>query len=229
LQLMHESLARFSESFAGFLYGMNMNAFCVDFPEVPTPISLHTRTCDAPTNSWPRLPSPTRSSALRITQTSEALPTLLALMAQTTQTPPSSPQTPRSSSTRPAARWPPSSRHLPPQRPHPRRRQVPHEGEAASRAQVAVAVAYPLAAAHHVEQEGGVGLPEALAEAWLAAGGGAWPENSDRQSIGRHTQYTTEHITTINFQIPSLNHVQPSRRRFVAFGSRNHLINITRS
>jgi DASH complex subunit DAM1 len=34
LQLMHESLARFSESFASFLYGMNMNAFCVDFPEV---------------------------------------------------------------------------------------------------------------------------------------------------------------------------------------------------
>jgi DASH complex subunit DAM1 len=34
LQIMHESLARFSESFAGFLYGMNMNAFCVDFPEV---------------------------------------------------------------------------------------------------------------------------------------------------------------------------------------------------
>lgn len=37
LQLMHESLARFSESFAGFLYGMNMNAFCVDFPEVCMP------------------------------------------------------------------------------------------------------------------------------------------------------------------------------------------------
>ena len=34
LQLMHESLSRFSESFAAFLYGMNMNAFCVDFPEV---------------------------------------------------------------------------------------------------------------------------------------------------------------------------------------------------
>jgi DASH complex subunit DAM1 len=34
LQLMHESLARFSESFAAFLYGLNMNAFCVDFPEV---------------------------------------------------------------------------------------------------------------------------------------------------------------------------------------------------
>jgi DASH complex subunit DAM1 len=34
LQLMHESLTRFSESFASFLYGLNMNAFCVDFPEV---------------------------------------------------------------------------------------------------------------------------------------------------------------------------------------------------
>jgi DASH complex subunit DAM1 len=34
LQLMHDSLARFSESFASFLYGLNMNAFCVDFPEV---------------------------------------------------------------------------------------------------------------------------------------------------------------------------------------------------
>jgi len=33
-QLMHESLARFSESFASFLYGLNMNAFCVDFQEV---------------------------------------------------------------------------------------------------------------------------------------------------------------------------------------------------
>ncbi|EGY20318.1 uncharacterized protein VDAG_02334 [Verticillium dahliae VdLs.17] len=34
-QLMHESLSRFSESFASFLYGLNMNAFCVDFPEGP--------------------------------------------------------------------------------------------------------------------------------------------------------------------------------------------------
>ena len=33
-QLMHESLSRFCESFASFLYGLNMNAFCVDFPEV---------------------------------------------------------------------------------------------------------------------------------------------------------------------------------------------------
>src|SRR5450432_1547858 len=37
LQLMHESLARFSESFASFLYGLNMNAFCVDFPEASEP------------------------------------------------------------------------------------------------------------------------------------------------------------------------------------------------
>lgn len=36
-QLMHESLARFSESFASFLYGLNMNAFCVDFPEASSP------------------------------------------------------------------------------------------------------------------------------------------------------------------------------------------------
>ncbi|KAG9243867.1 DASH complex subunit Dam1-domain-containing protein [Calycina marina] len=35
LQIMHESLARFSENFGGFLYGLNMNAFCVDFPEAP--------------------------------------------------------------------------------------------------------------------------------------------------------------------------------------------------
>ncbi|KAI0542482.1 DASH complex subunit Dam1-domain-containing protein [Xylaria digitata] len=34
-QLMHESLARFGESFASFLYGLNTNAFCVDFPEGP--------------------------------------------------------------------------------------------------------------------------------------------------------------------------------------------------
>ncbi|KAF2201874.1 hypothetical protein GQ43DRAFT_448466 [Delitschia confertaspora ATCC 74209] len=40
LQLMHESLARFSESFASFLYGLNMNAFCVDFPEAPVPDSF---------------------------------------------------------------------------------------------------------------------------------------------------------------------------------------------
>ncbi|OAL62888.1 hypothetical protein A7C99_5272 [Trichophyton rubrum] len=40
LQLMHESLSRFNESFASFLYGLNMNAFCVDFPETPIPESF---------------------------------------------------------------------------------------------------------------------------------------------------------------------------------------------
>jgi DASH complex subunit DAM1 len=39
LQLMHESLARFSENFASFLYGLNMNAFCVDFPEVESAVT----------------------------------------------------------------------------------------------------------------------------------------------------------------------------------------------
>lgn len=34
LQDMHSSLARFSESFASFLYGLNMNAFCNEFPQV---------------------------------------------------------------------------------------------------------------------------------------------------------------------------------------------------
>ena len=34
LQQMQSNLAKFNESFASFLYGMNMNAFCVDFPEV---------------------------------------------------------------------------------------------------------------------------------------------------------------------------------------------------
>ncbi|KAL8702978.1 MAG: hypothetical protein Q9201_003839 [Fulgogasparrea decipioides] len=37
LQLMHESLSRFNENFASFLYGLNMNVFCVDFPEVSLP------------------------------------------------------------------------------------------------------------------------------------------------------------------------------------------------
>ncbi|KAL8404586.1 hypothetical protein RB594_009443 [Gaeumannomyces avenae] len=39
-QIMHESLSRFSESFASFLYGVNMNAFCVEFPEAPAPESF---------------------------------------------------------------------------------------------------------------------------------------------------------------------------------------------
>lgn len=43
LQLLNESLGRFNENFGAFLYGMNMSAFCVDFPEVRAIIlMLHT-------------------------------------------------------------------------------------------------------------------------------------------------------------------------------------------
>ncbi|KAK8091662.1 DASH complex subunit Dam1 [Apiospora hydei] len=47
-QLMHESLARFSEDFASFLYGLNMNAFCVDFPEGPIAESFRRARQQAP-------------------------------------------------------------------------------------------------------------------------------------------------------------------------------------
>ncbi|WPG97928.1 DASH complex subunit Dam1-domain-containing protein [Acrodontium crateriforme] len=40
LQLLHESLGRFNENFGAFLYGMNMSAFCVDFPEAPITASF---------------------------------------------------------------------------------------------------------------------------------------------------------------------------------------------
>ena len=42
MQIMHDSLSRFSESFASFLYGLNMNAFCVDFTEVCLSSNLST-------------------------------------------------------------------------------------------------------------------------------------------------------------------------------------------
>lgn len=35
LQLLNESLSRFNENFAAFLYGLEMNAFVVDWPEAP--------------------------------------------------------------------------------------------------------------------------------------------------------------------------------------------------
>jgi DASH complex subunit DAM1 len=35
LQLLQSSISRFNENFGAFLYGMNMTAFCVDFPEAP--------------------------------------------------------------------------------------------------------------------------------------------------------------------------------------------------
>lgn len=36
LQVMHESLVSFAESFSAFLHGIKMNAWCVDFTEAPT-------------------------------------------------------------------------------------------------------------------------------------------------------------------------------------------------
>ncbi|KAH7369941.1 DASH complex subunit Dam1-domain-containing protein [Rhexocercosporidium sp. MPI-PUGE-AT-0058] len=40
LALLQESLSRFNNNFSSFLYGLNMNAFCVDFPEAPIPDSF---------------------------------------------------------------------------------------------------------------------------------------------------------------------------------------------
>nr|OQO19812.1 hypothetical protein B0A51_13858 [Rachicladosporium sp. CCFEE 5018] len=40
LQLLNESIGRFNECFGAFLYGLNMSAFCVDFPEAPIPASF---------------------------------------------------------------------------------------------------------------------------------------------------------------------------------------------
>ncbi|PPJ59296.1 hypothetical protein CBER1_04221 [Cercospora berteroae] len=39
LQLLNDSISRFNGNFGAFLYGMNMTAFCVDFPEAPIPQS----------------------------------------------------------------------------------------------------------------------------------------------------------------------------------------------
>lgn len=36
LQHVHESITSFNESFASFLYGIQMNAWCVEFPEAPS-------------------------------------------------------------------------------------------------------------------------------------------------------------------------------------------------
>ncbi|SHO79667.1 Similar to S.cerevisiae protein DAM1 (Essential subunit of the Dam1 complex (aka DASH complex)) [Malassezia sympodialis ATCC 42132] len=37
---IHQSLSTFNESFAAFLYGIKMNAFCVEWPEAPTDAHL---------------------------------------------------------------------------------------------------------------------------------------------------------------------------------------------
>ncbi|KAH9845197.1 DASH complex subunit DAM1 [Teratosphaeria destructans] len=48
LQLLNESLGRFNENFGAFLYGMNMSAFCVDFPEAPIPQSFARKDTSGP-------------------------------------------------------------------------------------------------------------------------------------------------------------------------------------
>ncbi|KAF2717856.1 hypothetical protein K431DRAFT_288200 [Polychaeton citri CBS 116435] len=55
LQILNESVARFNENFASFLYGMNMSAFCVDFPEAPIPQSF-TRHKEVPHEPPPASP-----------------------------------------------------------------------------------------------------------------------------------------------------------------------------
>ncbi|KAK1824982.1 DASH complex subunit dam1 [Friedmanniomyces endolithicus] len=63
LQLLNESLGRFSENFAAFLYGMNMSAFCVDFPEAPIPQSFARHATTTTSNHSPfRTPHPHSSS-----------------------------------------------------------------------------------------------------------------------------------------------------------------------
>lgn len=53
-----QGISRFNESFASFLYGLNVNAFCVDFAEVRCLVSVHyanVLTCKAPiTESFKR-------------------------------------------------------------------------------------------------------------------------------------------------------------------------------
>ncbi|KAH6954980.1 DASH complex subunit Dam1-domain-containing protein [Fusarium avenaceum] len=74
-QLMHESLARFSESFASFLYGLNMNAFCVDFPEGPIPESFRRDR----TRQEQLAVTPSKSEGLRIRPSSKTHPPPLRL------------------------------------------------------------------------------------------------------------------------------------------------------
>ncbi|KAF3934294.1 hypothetical protein ABW19_dt0205032 [Dactylella cylindrospora] len=40
MQQIHENINKFNENFSAMIYGMEMNAFCVDFPEAPIPDSF---------------------------------------------------------------------------------------------------------------------------------------------------------------------------------------------
>ena len=82
MQLMHESLARFNEGFGAFLYGLSVNAFCVDFPEQPLPQSFSRSNAAAAQHmpSWPGSalrPNPNSSSSSAANMTSSVDDTFL--------------------------------------------------------------------------------------------------------------------------------------------------------
>lgn len=74
---IQQALSTFNENFAAFLYGIKMNAFCVEWPEAPTEASLRTLSrsvpqpieadqtymTDAPTPPRPVPPSPAKRAA----------------------------------------------------------------------------------------------------------------------------------------------------------------------
>jgi hypothetical protein len=61
LQSMHDSLSRFNECFSAFLYGLNINAFCTDFPEGPVKESFQ-RASIADSHSAPAFAAPNTRS-----------------------------------------------------------------------------------------------------------------------------------------------------------------------
>ncbi|CAF9920219.1 MAG: DASH complex subunit dam1 [Heterodermia speciosa] len=100
LQLMHESLSRFNESFASFLYGMNMNAFCVDFPEAPIADSF-TRP-----RSNTEHPGPQSSDPENLRQSLDGETTFMTTDTSFVENPPSSKSASRFTNAAPAPRVP---------------------------------------------------------------------------------------------------------------------------
>jgi len=159
LQVMHESLSRFSESFAGFLYGLNMNAFCVDFSEVSPRSAIQSCTSaqkHAPVSSvsqFDRPPFPSPSNAPRTTPTS---PRAFTAAQNPTSKPPSSRPILPSSRTHRAVKWRPSSRT--PLRRRRRRRRPGQVGGGAAYRGVAEGEGFQ-PEAELLGEELGVGLP----------------------------------------------------------------------
>lgn len=81
---MHDSLSRFSENFAAFLYGLEMNAFVVDWPEQPLVESIQRwkarqggRGVGDETNISSALRTPTKGSGMSMGTGNEVDSTLL--------------------------------------------------------------------------------------------------------------------------------------------------------